>query len=125
MALSALHTSGGLLYSVLSLHILGISINFLLMIFFIFEWRNRKSVFRTPYFYILVFGYFMNALFSIFWIPSMIVENFQETFLALPFFVISFQVQNVLGLWECALGFNRCTAIGFPLLHGRVSFWFR
>lgn len=111
-------------YTEMAINVIFFIINILISIFLCFEWRKTKSIFKSPFFYILNSFYIIEIIFNVAWVYVRHI-NYDTGNQFLPLLIlIQWYTQCFQGFCEFILGLSRCTALAFPTLHSMVGFSF-
>ena len=103
-------------------NICGILLEAPVLLFLFKEFTHKHSPFRTAYFIILSYGYFVDLVcFSPFWMSKKINQG--NNFLAVPFGIAEWYSDFWYCFWNLMLAFNRATAVWVPFQHSQVSYF--
>lgn len=97
-------------------------IELIIVIFLFSEYRKKKSDVKSAYFFIMSLGFIVNMCYAIFTTAGELINWSRNYILMINIITfVQWYAQFSIGPWNAALGFNRCTALAFPLLHQKVG----
>ncbi|KAE9555540.1 hypothetical protein FO519_001211 [Halicephalobus sp. NKZ332] len=120
VVLQALHKGIGY-WSPIFLGNLGGLMELIIVIFLFYEFSKRKSDVKSAYFFILSLGFIVNIL-MIATVTMGEFINWSRDYMWIIKLSTFFQWYGQLssGPWHAVLGLNRCTALGYPILHHKL-----
>ena len=107
-------------YIEMFVNVILLMMNLMVSIFLCREFRKTKSMFKTPYFYILNSFYMVEMVFCVCWVYGR-TRNYalEDPFLSVVL-TVQWYCYCLTGIWEAVLGLTRCTVLAFPKVHKMV-----
>ena len=100
---------------------LGALIELIIVIFLFHEFCRKKSSVKSAYFFIMSLGFVVDIMVCVMSTIGDIINWNLELWIMKIISLVLWYGQFSIGAWNAILGFNRCTALAFPVLHQKVG----
>uniref|UniRef100_A0A7E4UP86 Serpentine receptor class gamma n=1 Tax=Panagrellus redivivus TaxID=6233 RepID=A0A7E4UP86_PANRE len=99
---------------------LGQVIETIMIVFLTSEFRKTKSEVKYAYYYVLYISYWTDSIANIAWWTSEALDNEEDNVVVGIGLLYKWYFYMSPGVWSFMLSLNRCTAMGWPIMHNQI-----